>query len=577
MGYKEVYNQWLEDAYFDEATKAELKAIANDEKEIEERFYKTLDFGTGGLRGIIGAGTNRMNVYTVSKATQGFANYIKKQGDGAVAKGVVIAYDSRNFSPEFAQATAQVLAGNGIKTYLSDELRPVPMLSFAVRYLGCTGGIVITASHNPPEYNGYKVYWEDGAQVPAPRDGEIITEVNAITDFAMIQKADFNEALASGLIQYVGPELDMAYLDAMTANIVNQDIIDKTDLKIVYTPIHGSGNKPVRRALYKAGFKNVYIVPQQEKPDGNFTTVGYPNPENKAVFDLAIELAKKVDADIIVGTDPDADRVGAVVKTGSGDYMVLTGNMTGSLLCNYILEQKKAKGELPENGAVVSTIVSTDMTKAICKEYGLKYFDVLTGFKYIGEKIKEFEADNSYQYIFGFEESYGCLAGTYARDKDGVEATMLICELAAYYKARGMSLYEGLQELYAKYGVYKETIESITLKGIDGAAQIKMIMDSLRNNSPKEIAGVKVIEARDYSADKIVNCVTGEETATGLPKSNVLYFVLENGTWFCVRPSGTEPKIKIYFGSSSANEAETDAKIAAAKNGIMAVVDGLLK
>lgn len=577
MSYKEVYKQWLEDSYFDEATKAELKAIENDEKEIEERFYKSLDFGTGGLRGIIGAGTNRMNKYIVSKATQGFANYIKKQGQAAVDKGVVIAYDSRNYSPEFAQATAQVLAGNGIKAYLSDELRPVPMLSFAVRYLGCTGGIVITASHNPPEYNGYKVYWEDGAQVPAPRDREIITEVNAITDFSEIKTADLDKALAEGLIQYVGPELDMAYLDEMTKNIVNQDIIDKTDLKIVYTPIHGSGNKPVRRALYKAGFKNVYVVPQQEKPDGNFTTVGYPNPENKAVFDLAIDLAKKVDADIIVGTDPDADRVGAVVKTNSGDYTVLTGNMTGALICNYILTQMKEKGTLPDNGAVVSTIVSTDMTKAICKEFGVKYFDVLTGFKYIGEKIKEFEADNSYKYIFGFEESYGCLAGTYARDKDGVEATMLICELAAYYKARGLTLYEGLQELYKKYGVYKETIESITLKGIEGIENMSKIMNTLRTDYPKEIAGVKVVEARDYSTDKTINLITGEEGTTGLPNSNVLYYVLEDGTWFCVRPSGTEPKIKVYFGSCGATQQETDSKISAAKDGIMAIVDGVLK
>ncbi|MBS4869873.1 MAG: phospho-sugar mutase, partial [Eubacterium sp.] len=526
MGYMEEYKHWCEDSYFDEATKAELLAIKDDEKEIEERFYKNLEFGTGGLRGILGAGTNRMNIYTVSKATQGFANYIKSQGEVAVKKGVVIAYDSRNFSPEFAEITARVLAGNGIKAYLSDELRPVPMLSFAVRNLGCTGGVVITASHNPPEYNGYKVYWEDGAQVPFPRDGEIIKEVNAVTDFSMIKKADLTEAVNSGMIQYVGPELDVHYINAVTNQIVNQHIIDNTDLKIVYTPIHGSGNKPVRRALAKAGFKNVFVVPQQEKPDGNFTTVGYPNPENKAVFDLAMELAKKVDADIIVGTDPDADRVGAVVKKTDGDYMVLTGNMTGALLCEYVLSQKKANGTLPVNGAVVSTIVSTDMTKAICTEYGMKYFDVLTGFKYIGEKIKEFEADGSYEYMFGFEESYGCLAGTYARDKDGCLATMLICELAAYYKSKGMSLYDGLLALYEKYGVYKETITSITLKGIDGAAQIKKVMDTLRAESPKEVAGVKIVETRDYSIDKIVNLVTGEESKSGLPSSNVLYYVL---------------------------------------------------
>ncbi|MBQ8940419.1 MAG: phospho-sugar mutase [Firmicutes bacterium] len=576
MDFMENYKLWLEDDYFDEATKAELKAIENDPKEIEERFYKNLEFGTGGLRGIIGAGTNRMNIYTVSKATQGFANYIKKQGEDAVKKGVVIAYDSRNFSPEFAEITARVLAGNGIKAYLSDELRPVPMLSFSIRYLGCTGGVVVTASHNPPEYNGYKVYWEDGGQVPAPRDGEIIKEVNAVTDWSMIKKADLEEAVNNEMIQYVGPEIDVAYLDAVTDCIVNPDIIKNTDLKIVYTPIHGSGNKPVRRALAKAGFKNVYVVPQQEKPDGNFTTVGYPNPENKAVFDLAIELAKKKGADIIVGTDPDADRVGAVVKTTSGDYTVLTGNMTGTLILEYILSQKKAAGKLPKNGAVVSTIVSTDMSKAICAEYGMKYFDVLTGFKYIGEKIKEFEASGEYVYQFGFEESYGCLSGTYARDKDGVCATMLICEMAAYYKSRGMSLYDGLLELYKKYGVYKETIHSITLPGLDGVANIAKVMSKMREDSPKEIDGVKVIEMRDYKEDKIVDLTTGETKPTGLPSSNVLYYILEDGTWFCVRPSGTEPKIKIYFGSKGSSIEEVEGKIAKAQNGIVSLVDSIL-
>ena len=576
MDFMENYKLWLEDDYFDDATKAELKAIENDPKEIEERFYKNLEFGTGGLRGIIGAGTNRMNIYTVSKATQGFANYIKKQGEDAVKKGVVIAYDSRNYSPEFAEITARVLAGNGIKAYLSDELRPVPMLSFSIRYLGCTGGVVVTASHNPPEYNGYKVYWEDGGQVPAPRDGEIINEVNAVTDWSMIKKADLEQAVNSGMIQYVGPEIDVAYLDAVTDCIVNPDIIKNTDLKIVYTPIHGSGNKPVRRALAKAGFKNVYVVPQQEKPDGNFTTVGYPNPENKAVFDLAIELAKQKGADIIVGTDPDADRVGAVVKTTSGDYTVLTGNMTGTLILEYILSQKKAAGKLPANGAVVSTIVSTDMSKAICAEYGMKYYDVLTGFKYIGEKIKEFEASGEYVYMFGFEESYGCLSGTYARDKDGVCATMLICEMAAYYKSRGMSLYDGLLELYKKYGVYKETIHSITLPGLDGVANIAKVMSKMREDSPTEIDGVKVVEMRDYKTDKVVDLKTGATSTTGLPASNVLYYVLEDNTWFCVRPSGTEPKIKIYFGSKGDSLEEVEAKIAKAQNGIVSLVDSIL-
>ena len=577
MGYMEEYRLWCEDSYFDEKTKAELLSIKDNEKEIEERFYKNLEFGTGGLRGILGAGTNRMNIYTVSKATQGFANYIKKQGEEAVKKGVVIAYDSRNYSPEFAEITARVLAGNGIKAYLSDELRPVPMLSFAVRELGCIGGVVITASHNPSEYNGYKVYWSDGAQVPYPRDEEIIKEVNATTDFKTIKIANLTEAVNSRLIQYVGPELDVAYLEAMTKQVVNQDIIDKTDLKIVYTPLHGSGNKPVRRALAKVGFKNVYTVPQQEMPDGNFTTVGYPNPENKAVFDLAMELAKEVDADIIVGTDPDADRVGAVVKKTDGEYMVLTGNMTGALICDYILSQRQIKNNLPKNGAVVSTIVSTDMTKSICNHYNLKYFDVLTGFKYIGEKIKEFEENNSYEYLFGFEESYGCLAGTYARDKDGCLATMLLCELAAYYKSKNMSLYDGLLALYEKYGYYKEDITSITLKGIDGAAQIKKIMDTLRENPPKEVANIPVIEARDYSTQKIKNVLTNEETDTNLPKSNVLYYVLEDKTWFCVRPSGTEPKIKVYFGSCDNTAKKAEEKVKKASDGVLAIVDEILK
>lgn len=577
MGYMENYNEWLEDSYFDEKTKVELKAIENDKKEIEERFYKNLEFGTGGLRGIIGAGTNRMNIYTVSKATQGFANYIAKEGDSAKEMGVAIAYDSRRMSPEFAEITALVLNGNGIKTYLFDELRPTPMLSFAVRHLGCIGGIVITASHNPPEYNGYKVYWSDGGQVPTPRDGEIIAEVDKVTDFKTIKTAKKDEAIASGLFNIIGKEIDEEYDKNVIAQMVNPDIVKKAEnLKIVYTPLHGTGNKPVRRVLEKVGFKNVYVVPEQEMPDSEFSTVGYPNPEDPKAFTLAIELAKKLEADIIVGTDPDADRVGAVVKTTDGDYVVLSGNTTGELICEYICSQKKANGTLPENGAIVSTIVSTDMTKAIAKEYGLAYFDVLTGFKYIGEKIKNFEADNSYQYVFGFEESYGCLAGTYARDKDAVVATMLICELAAYYKTRGMSLYDGLQEVYKKYGVYKETIKAITLKGIEGIANMQKIMDTLRSDCPSEISGVKIVENRDYNADKCVNMITGEETKTGLPKSNVLYYILEDGTWFCVRPSGTEPKIKIYFGSNGSSESEVDNKIKNAQDGIMKIVDSVL-
>ena len=577
MGYMENYKKWCEDTYFDEATRAELKAIEGNDKEIQERFYKDLEFGTGGLRGIIGAGTNRLNIYTVSKATQGFANYIIKQGEEAVKKGVAIAFDSRRMSPEFAEITALVLNGNGIKTYIYPSLRPTPMLSFAVRELNCTGGVVITASHNPPEYNGYKVYWADGGQVPYPRDEAIIEEVNAVTDFHTIKTANKDEAVKAGLFNVIGEEVDEAFDKNVLAQIVNPEIIkEQHDLKIVYTPIHGSGNKPVRRVLKKAGFENVTVVPEQELPDSEFTTVGYPNPENPAVFELAIKLAEKIDADIILGTDPDCDRVGAVVKTKDGSYTVLTGNMTGTLICNYICSQKAKLGTLPKNGALVSTIVSSEMTKAIAKKYNLAYFDVLTGFKYIGEKIKEFEQTGEYQYVFGFEESYGCLSGTYARDKDAGVASLLICEMAAYYKSRGMSLYDGLMELYDTYGVYKEIIHSITLKGIEGIENMKKIMDTLRKDAPSEIAGVKVTETRDYLEDKIVDVATGKVSPTNLPKSNVLYFTLADDTWFCVRPSGTEPKIKIYFGTKADTVENAEKKIATAQDGIMKVVNSVL-
>lgn len=577
MGYMENYKKWCEDTYFDEATRAELKAIEGNDKEIQERFYKDLEFGTGGLRGIIGAGTNRLNIYTVSKATQGFANYIIKQGEEAVKKGVAIAFDSRRMSPEFAEITALVLNGNGIKTYIYPSLRPTPMLSFAVRELNCTGGVVITASHNPPEYNGYKVYWADGGQVPYPRDEAIIEEVNAVTDFHTIKTANKDEAVKAGLFNVIGEEVDEAFDKNVLAQIVNPEIIkEQHDLKIVYTPIHGSGNKPVRRVLEKAGFENVTVVPEQELPDSEFTTVGYPNPENPAVFELAIKLAEKIDADIILGTDPDCDRVGAVVKTKDGSYTVLTGNMTGTLICNYICSQKAKLCTLPKNGALVSTIVSSEMTKAIAKKYNLAYFDVLTGFKYIGEKIKEFEQTGDYQYVFGFEESYGCLSGTYARDKDAVVASLLICEMAAYYKSRGMSLYDGLMELYDTYGVYKEIIHSITLKGIEGIENMKKIMDTLRKDAPSEIAGVKVTETRDYLEDKIVDVATGKVSPTNLPKSNVLYFTLADDTWFCVRPSGTEPKIKIYFGTKADTVENAEKKIATAQDGIMKVVNSVL-
>ena len=576
MNYKETYQEWLSNPYFDEDTKKELTAIENDENEIKERFYADLAFGTAGLRGIIGAGINRMNIYVVRKATQGLADYILEQGTDK--KRVAIAFDSRHMSPEFADEAARTLAANGIKAFIFESLRPTPELSFAVRHLDCIAGINVTASHNPPQYNGYKVYWEDGAQFTDPHASGVTAKVNAITDISTCKTMSKEDAVTAGLYEVIGKEVDDAYIAEVEKQVINQASIDEmaSKLKIVYTPLHGTGNLPVRRVLDDLGFKNVYVVPEQELPDSEFTTVGYPNPENPAVFELAIKLAEKIDADIILGTDPDCDRVGAVVKTKDGSYTVLTGNMTGTLICNYICSQKAKLGTLPKNGALVSTIVSSEMTKAIAKKYNLAYFDVLTGFKYIGEKIKEFEQTGDYQYVFGFEESYGCLSGTYARDKDAVVASLLICEMAAYYKSRGMSLYDGLMELYDTYGVYKEIIHSITLKGIEGIENMKKIMDTLRKDAPSEIAGVKVTETRDYLEDKIVDVATGKVSPTNLPKSNVLYFTLADDTWFCVRPSGTEPKIKIYFGTKADTVENAEKKIATAQDGIMKVVNSVL-
>ncbi len=565
MDYKQKYAQWLKDDCFDAETKKELEAISGDDKEIKERFYKDLEFGTAGLRGIIGAGTNRMNVYTVGKASQGLANYILSQGEETVKKGVAIAYDSRNMSPEFAEATALIMAANGIPAHIYPSLRPVPMLSFAVRHLGCTAGVVITASHNPPEYNGYKVYWADGGQVPAPRDGEIIKEVNKVENYTDIKKISLEEAKAKNLYHVIDSSVDDAFVESVKSRALNNDLVKKLgdDFKVVYTPIHGSGNIPVRRILEESGFQNVYVVKEQELPDGNFPTVGYPNPENPDVFTLAIALAKEKNADIIVGTDPDADRVGAVVKDDKGDYIVLTGNMTGALLTEYILSQRKAQGKLPANGAVIKTIVTTEMTRYICEDYGIKLFDVLTGFKYIGEKIKEFEQSGEYEYVFGFEESYGSLPGTYARDKDAVAATLLICEMAAYYKSKGMTLYDGLLALYKKYGFCKEGIKSLTLKGIEGLEKIQKIMATFRENTPSEFAGIAVTWARDYKTKVFKNIKTGETEEDTLPTSDVLHYTLEDGTWICIRPSGTEPKLKFYYGVKGTSVEDADAKIAA--------------
>ena len=549
MDFLEKYNYWLTSETFDEKTHQELAEIKDDENEIKERFYKDLEFGTAGLRGVIGTGTNRMNKYTVTKATQGLANYILKTGKQD--KGVAIAFDSRHFSPEFSRWAALCLNANGIKTYRSDTLRPTPVLSFAVRELGCVAGIVVTASHNPPEYNGYKVYWEDGAQIVPPTDGEIIAEVNAITDYSVIKMMDLEDAIAQGLYNVIGEDLDKKYIAALKKQVLNPEAIKNNakDLKIVYTPLHGTGNIPVQTILKELGFENVYVVPEQEKPDGNFPTVSYPNPEDPKAFALALDLARKVDADIILANDPDADRLGVFVKNNeTSEYEMFTGNMSALFIAEYELSQRKEKGILPENGAMVTTIVSSDLTKAMAKEYNMKLFEVLTGFKWIGEKIKQFEHSGKYEYVFGFEESYGCLVGTHARDKDGIVAVMATCEAAAYYKSKGISALEQMENIYKKYGYYKEGQIALTFKGIEGAEKMKDMMEKLRNNPPTELAGLKVLEFRDYQENIIKNIATGETKETGLPKSNVLYFDLENSSWCCVRPSGTEPKIKFYCG-----------------------------
>ena len=546
---KKNYEYWCTSPIFDDATKSELKSLEGNEDEIFDRFYRELEFGTGGLRGVIGAGTNRMNFYTVGKATQGLANFINKQG--AAAKGVAIAFDSRRMSPEFADTAACVLAANGIKAYIFDSLRPTPELSFALRTLGCTAGIVVTASHNPPEYNGYKVYWEDGAQITAPKDAQIIGEVNAIKDYAEIKKMTTEEAKAAGLYEVIGKEIDDKYMEALKKLVLHPEAIKQmaSSLKIVYTPLHGTGNVPVRRVLKELGFEQVTVVPEQELPDGNFPTVSYPNPEDKKAFALALDLAKKVDADLVLATDPDADRLGVYAKdTKTGEYKVFTGNMSGMLICEYEMSQKKALGILPANGALVTTIVSSNMAQAVAKEYGMKFIECLTGFKYIGEQIKFFEQTGSNEYVFGFEESYGCLVGTHARDKDAVVAVMALCEAAAYYKTQGITLWDQMLNIYNKYGYYKEDLFTMTFKGADGAKKMQDMMDAYRKNTPKQVGAYKVLRLRDYKNDVITDLATGETTPTGLPKSNVLYFELENDAWFCVRPSGTEPKIKFYAG-----------------------------
>lgn len=560
MSYREEFEFWLNDPYFDDATKRELQSIEDDEKEMEDRFYKELEFGTGGLRGVIGAGTNRMNIYTVRKATQGLANYIIKQGGRE--KGVAIAYDSRRKSPEFADEAALCLAANGIKAYVFEDLRPTPELSFALRKLGCISGIVITASHNPPEYNGYKAYWEDGAQVTAPKDEEIIAEVKNVTDYHEVKTMKKEEALEAGLYQVIGKEIDDAYMEELKKQIIHPEIIKEVadDIRIVYSPFNGTGNIPARRILSELGFKHVYVVPEQELPDPDFTTLDYPNPEDPKAFALALKLAKEKNADIVLATDPDADRLGIyALDTKSGEYIPFTGNMSGMLIAEYILRERRATGTMPEEPALVTTIVTTNMAKAISDDYGVKCIEVLTGFKYIGEQIKWFEESGSNNYIFGLEESYGCLAGTHARDKDAIVAVMCLCEMAAWCKKQGKTVWDQMLDIYEKYGYFKETQYAITLKGIEGSRQIAGIMDKLRNNPPERFGELKVTEVRDYETGKVVNAETGTERATGLPKSNVLYFDLTNDSWCCARPSGTEPKLKFYMGvkGTSLEDAQT--------------------
>ena len=562
MDYMSKFQQWLENDYFDQGTKNELLAIRNDEKEIEDRFYKDLEFGTGGLRGVIGAGTNRMNIYTVRKSTQGLANYILKQNHDKPS--VAIAYDSRRMSPEFADTAALCLAANGIKAYVFESLRPTPELSFALRTLHCISGIVVTASHNPPEYNGYKVYWEDGAQITSPKDVEIIDEVGNITDYNTVKTMSKEEAIAADLYEVIGREIDDAYMVELKKQIIHPDMIAQVadDIKIVYTPLCGTGNIPVRRVLSELGFKHVYVVKEQENPDPNFTTLDYPNPEDPKAFTYALRLAKEKDADIVLATDPDADRLGVYAKdNATGEYIPFTGNMSGMLIAEYILRERTATKTMPVNPALVTTIVTTNMTQPITNTYAVKLMEVLTGFKYIGEQIKLFEQSGSYHYVFGLEESYGCLAGTHARDKDACVAVMCLCEVAAYCKKAGKTLWDMMLEMYERYGYYKETQYTITLKGVDGAKQIAEIMDKLRKNPPKAFGAAKVLKFRDYEEDKIIDMETGVETPSGLPKSNVLYFELPDNCWCCARPSGTEPKIKFYMGVKGNGLEDAQARV----------------
>ena len=573
MNYLEEYKKWCESPEFDEQTKKELLEIKDDTKEIEDRFYKELEFGTAGLRGVIGAGTNRMNKYTVGKATQGLANYIIEQG--TQSKGVAISYDSRRMSKEFSLQTALILNANGIKTYLFENLRPVPELSFAVRNLGCTAGVMITASHNPPKYNGYKVYWDDGSQIVSPRDKDIIGKVRAVENYNEIKEISEEEAKKSGLFNIIGTEMDEKYLSVLKSKVLNPEIVKEQgkDLKVVYTPLHGTGNTVAERLLNEIGLQNVYVVPEQKDPDGNFPTVDYPNPEDKKAFKLALELAQKVDSDVVLATDPDADRLGIFAKDAkTGKYMEYTGNMSALLIAEYRISQMKEKGILPADGMFVTTIVSSELAKAIAKYYNLECIEVLTGFKNIGAVMKKAEENKDKTYVFGFEESYGCLIGDYARDKDGIAAVMALCEAACYYKSKGKTLWDAMNDIYEKYGYYKETQVSIVMEGAEGAQKIKDMMTNMRNTDIEKIGDYKVLTFKDVDKDVVKNMQTGEVTKTGLPKSNVLYYELENNSWCCVRPSGTEPKIKLYMGVKGSSEEDASKKLEDLKNAMTNIV-----
>lgn len=575
--YMKIYEEWLSNPYFDEATKDELRAISGDENEIKERFYMDLEFGTAGLRGVIGAGINRMNIYVVRRATQGLADYIIRQG--GTSKGVAIAYDSRHMSPEFAMEAAMTLAANGIKAYKFESLRPTPELSFAVRELGCIAGINVTASHNPREYSGYKVYWEDGAQFTPPHDKGVTEAVLTIEDLSAVKSTDEASALAAGLYQVIGAEIDDKYIAQVKAQVVNQKAIDEMQdqITIIYTPLHGTGNIPARRVLKEIGFTHVYVVPEQELPDGDFPTVSYPNPEAEEAFVLGLALAKEKNADLVLATDPDADRLGVYVKDAkSGDYISLTGNMSGSLLCEYVLSQKKAAGRIPKDGQVIKSIVTTNLVDAVAEAYGAELIEVLTGFKWIGKQILENEVTGQGTYLFGMEESYGCLIGSYARDKDAISATAALCEAAAYYKQQGKTLWDAMIEMYEKYGYYKDSVKSIGFSGIEGLAKIQAIMEELRHNTPATAGGYRVLSARDYKLNTIRDMVTGEVKPTGLPSSNVLYYDLDDNAWLCARPSGTEPKIKFYYGVKGSSLEDGAAKSAALGEAVTAMVDKMI-